>query len=131
MLPEMFIFLETFSVFLVVHKVSIFPRISCLVLIVHNHLNFAKVGLLIESCGLPYYSLLWRFICMCTETVRRDMSAKYRSSHFSEGISHFSPRNFTVSLAQECLLGLSMASPKGCGSNTETLYFSLLLHCFF
>lgn len=118
-----------FCLFFVVHNVRRFPRISCLLLVIHNHSNFAKVGLLVETCCLPCYSWLWRFICMCTG--RRVKSiAKYRSSCFSEGTSHFSPRNFRVFFTQGCLMGLSMASPKSCGNNTQPCYFSILLHSF-
>ena len=121
-----------FCFFLVVHNISRFPRISYLLLVIHNHSNFAKVGLLAEICCLPCYSWLWRSICMCTEIGRRVKPvAKFRSSCFSEGTSHFSPRNFTVSFAQGCLMGLSMASLKSCGNNTQTRYFSFLLHSFF
>lgn len=101
-----------FCYFLVVHNVSKLPRISYLLLDIHNHSNFAEVGL-VETCYLPCYSWLRSFICMYAERGRRVKSvAKYGSSCFGGGTSHFNPRNFTVSLSQVCLMGLFLGSLK-------------------
>lgn len=127
------LFMPSFLLLSCFKNVSKFPRISYSLLAIHSHSNFTKLDCLVETCCLRHYSWLWRFTCMCTGTRRRVKSvAKCRSSHFGGATSPFSPRNFTVCLAQGCLMGLSMASPKGCGNNTQTCYSSLFtLHYFY